>query len=380
MRRGLVDRQAFKGAQKMKHSRRVLLYSLILVIACIAAGIALLKRFQALRMSRVSVRTADVVPKFKPEEVEEIKITWRVLSTTIRKKNGGWVIAERGDLPADSSKIASFLEAVRTMHPLKIITPADRAVMSRLRVAAEEPDPKVVPGIRFVLRNGKSESLLDLVMGRGHFVNLPDDMTPREQRAPDGRYLSIAKPDGSSVVFLTPSVFEDFHPVTGTWLQSPVFRNIAYTIRMEFRQLPQKNPVWMIFRSGKTPNFTAFGPGNHVVSRQAVLTICRLLSRHYIADARLRSYYRELEPSFASFTAEDSSGVIRTLRFHRLKSDPRRILFTVESSLAKGKNVGKDARKATAEFTAGREDVCYEISAQVFELLKTPPFEQPKKQ
>ena len=337
----------------MKHSRRVLLYSLILVIACIAAGIALLKRFQALRMSRVSVRTADVVPKFKPEEVEEIKITWRVLSTTIRKKNGGWVIAERGDLPADSSKIASFLEAVRTMHPLKIITPADRAVMSRLRVAAEEPDPKVVPGIRFVLRNGKSESLLDLVMGRGHFVNLPDDMTPREQRAPDGRYLSIAKPDGSSVVFLTPSVFEDFHPVTGTWLQ---------------------------FRSGKTPNFTAFGPGNHVVSRQAVLTICRLLSRHYIADARLRSYYRELEPSFASFTAEDSSGVIRTLRFHRLKSDPRRILFTVESSLAKGKNVGKDARKAAAEFTAGREDVCYEISAQVFELLKIPPFEQPKKQ
>ena len=363
----------------MKCSKRFFWYTLILVIACMAAGIALLKRFQKLRMSRVSVRTADVVPKFNPQEAEEIQISWRVLTTTLRKKNGTWVVAERADLPADASKVASFLDSVRTMRPLKIITPADRATMSRLRVSAVETDPKIVPGIRFVIRNGKSESLMDLVMGRGHFVNLPDDTTPRDQRVPDGRYLSIAKKDGSSVVFLTPSVFEDFHPVTGTWLQSPVFRNIAYTIRMEFRQMPQKNPVWMIFRSAKSPNFTAFGPGNHQVSRQAVLTICRVLSRHYIADARPRSFYRDLEPSFASFTAEDSSGVIRTLRFHRVKSDPRKFLVTVEASLAKGRNVGKDAQKAAEEFTAGRENICYEISAQVFDLLKKPPFEQPKK-
>ncbi len=364
----------------MKDSKRFAVYTLILVIACLAAGIALLKRFQTLRMSRVSVRTADVLPRFKPDEAEEIKISWRVLTTTLRKKNGSWVVAERGDLPADPSKINAFLESVRTMRPLKIIAPADRATMSRLRVAAEEPDPKIVPGIRFVIRNGKSESLMDLVMGRGHFVNLPDDMTPQEQRVPDGRYLSIAKPDGSNIVFLTPTVFEDFHPVTGTWLQAPVFRNIAYALRMEFRQMPQKNPVWMIFRSGKTPNFTAFGPGNHTVSRQAVLTICRILSSHYIADARFRSQYKDLEPAFASFSVEDSFGVIRTLRFHRLKNDSRKILFTVEASLAKGKKVGEDARKAVEEFTAGRENVCYEITAQVFDLLKTPPFEQPKKQ
>ena len=363
----------------MKCSKHFVLYTLILAAACIAAGCALWKRIQTLRMSRVSVRTADVVPKFKPEEAAEIKITWRVLSTTLRKKNGTWVVVEREGLPADASKIASFLDAVRTMRPLKIIAPADRATMSRLRVAAEESDPKIVPGVRFVIRNAKAEPLMDLVMGRGHFVNLPDNTTPRDQRVPDGRYLSIAKQDGSSIVFLTPSVFEDFHPVTGTWLQSPVFRNIAYTIRMEFRQLPQKNPVWMIFRSGKTPNFTAFGPGNHTVSRQAVLTICRILSRHYIADALSRSRCRDLEPSFASFTAEDSFGVTRTLRFHRVKSKPRKIFFTVEASLARGKKIGDEARKAAEEFTAGRENVCYELPAQVFELLKTPPFEQPKK-
>ena len=101
----------------MKDSKRFAVYTLILVIACLAAGIALLKRFQTLRMSRVSVRTADVVPRFKPDEAEEIKISWRVLTTTLRKKNGSWVVAERGDLPADPSKINAFLESVRTMRP-----------------------------------------------------------------------------------------------------------------------------------------------------------------------------------------------------------------------------------------------------------------------
>lgn len=363
----------------MKHSKHVLFYTLILAAACIAAAFALRERFRTLRMSRVSARTADIVPQFKPEEAEEIKVTWRFLSTTLRKKDGKWVVAERSDLPADSSKVSSFLEAVTMMKPLKIITPADRGTMARLRVSADEPDPKVVPGIHFTVRGGKSETLLDLVMGRGHFVNLPDDMTPRDQRVPDGRYLSVTKKDGSSVVFLTPSVFEDFHPITGTWLQSPVFRNIGYTIRMEFRQMPMLSPVWMIFRSGRSPDFTAFGPGKHAVSRQAVTTICRLLSRHYIADAHPRPYYKDVEPSFGSFTAEDSFGVIRTLRFYRVKSAPQKILFTVEASLAKGKTPGKEAQKMVDDFISGRDGVYYEMPAQVFDVLKTPPFEQMKK-
>lgn len=364
----------------MKHSRSFFWYTLILVVACVAAGFALRSRIQTLRMSRVSIRTADVVPKFRPEDAGEIRISWRALTTTIRRKNGIWVVAERGDLPADATKVAAFLDAVRTMRALKIITPADRATMSRLRVAAEETDPNIVPGVRFVIRNGASEPLLDLVMGRGHFVNLPDDRTPRNQRAPDGRYLSITRKDGSSVVFLTPSVFEDFHPVTGSWLQPPVFRNIAYTIRMEFRQVPQKNPLWMIFRDAKSPNFTAFGPGNPVVSLQTVLTICRLLSRHYIADANVRSHYGPVNGPFASFAAEDASGAIRTLRFYRSGREPRKILFSVESSLAPRKKHTEEARKAAAEFVAGRENLFYEMPAQLFDLLKTPPFEQKKKQ
>ena len=337
--------------------------------------VALVCRFQSRRQASVKVETANLLPKLKMEEVAEFRLSWRTASATLKKQNGVWMVAER-NLPADPAKIAAFLEAIGSIRPLKRITPVDEKTMLRLRTFAEGFD-NAVPGVRVVLKNSGGSSLLDLVMGRGHF--LPDDTTPPDQRVPSGRYFAIPGNDGKPVVFLAPSVFEDFHPVPGAWVKHPVFEQIAGATEIVWRSLPSGKVIWSISRSNPRLAFQD-ASGKRKISNQAVSSLLSGLSYRYTQDAFPLSHYTDRMPPFGELAVTDCFGVRRSLIFHRLKKDPSKVVVQLRAAVIGRPSVkGGDPAGMVRRFLSAGKSIGFEMPSQVFEILTAPPFETPRK-
>ena len=350
--------------------RKLSIPVIVLSVVCLLALIALFQRFQTRRHSSVKTETAGLLPKFRTEDAAEIRISWRKTVATLRQRNGEWFVVER-NLPADPKKIAAFLEDVSSIRPLKLISPVDDKTQLRLRTFADGFGT-AVPGIRVELKDRDSKPLIDLVMGRGHF--LPDDSTPPDQRVPSGRYFSVRSGDGAPVVFLAPSVFEDYHPVPGSWLKYPVFENIAASMSVTWRQL------WTISRRDPRQPFEDASGGLRPVSRQGVSSFFSALSYRYSVDAFPRSHYRNLEPAFGELIVTDYYGVSRSLIFHRLKGDASKVVFSLSARIFRRVKVpGVEPEKTVRRFLSAGKDIYYEMPVQIFELLTAAPFETRKK-
>jgi len=361
--------------------KNTVFYTVLLLAVTGIAVFALIQRFRIQLMSRITVRTTGILPQIRPDEIQEIKLQWRDTASTLRKKNGTWVLTERADFPANQKKVQSFLDDIIRMKALKIITAADRDTMNRLRVLPDTDKSQGIPGVRLTLKNAKEETLLDMTMGRGHFVKLPSQPPQQGPKTPDGRYFAVHKPDGKRIVLLSPSVFEAYHPTPGSWLQAPNLNALADTVSIAFREIPRIQPVWMIFRSSPSVMFTPYGTLQNVrVSPQAIRTLFSILTTHYVADAFPKAHYKNAEEPFASLTFVTSYGLKQTLTFRRIENVTGRVLFSVEADASKARKVrGRDPEKLAKEFIAGRENVYYEIPENLFNILKTPPYESTKK-
>lgn len=354
--------------------RKISIPILVLAVVCALALAALVQRFQTRRSASVKMETANLLPKFRKEDVAEIRLSWRNVSATLKKRDDVWIVAERG-LPAEPKKVATFLDAVQTIRPLKLIAPVDDKTQLRLRTFSEGFGT-AVPGVRVEFKSSDGKPLIDLVMGRGHF--LPDDTTPPDQRVPNGRYLSVRGKDGKPVVFLTPSVFEDFHPVPGSWLKAPVFENIAAAMGVVWRQLPMGQTVWAISRRDPRQAFEDASGGLRPVSRQGVSSLFSALSYRYMQDAFPRSHYKDLGPAFGELIVTDYYGVSRSLTFYRLKSDASKVIFSLNARIYRRVKVpGAEPEQIVRRFLSAGKDVYYEMPVQIFDLLTAAPFDVP---
>lgn len=356
--------------------RKLSIPVIVLSVVCLLALLALFQRYQTRRHSSVKTETAGLLPKFRTEDVAEIRISWRKTVSTLRQRNGEWFVAER-DLSADPKKVSAFLEDVSAIRPLKLIAPVDDKTQLRLRTFADGFGT-AVPGIRVEFKDKDGGSLIDLVMGRGHF--LPDDTTPPDQRVPSGRYFSVRDRDGVPVVFLAPSVFEDYHPVPGSWLKYPVFENIAASMSVTWRQLPMGKVLWTISRRDPRRPFEDASGGLRPVSRQGVSSFFSALSYRYSVDAFPRSHYKNLEPAFGELIVTDYYGVSRSLIFHRLKGDASKVVFSLSARVFRRVKIpGAEPEKTVRRFLAAGKDIYYEMPVQIFEILTAAPFETRKK-
>ncbi len=370
----MVRNPAFnRTAQKMKNKLSIPL--IVLTAVCVLAAVALIQRYWSHSRASVKTETADILPKFKTDDVAEFRLSWRNVASTIKKQNGKWIVAERG-LPADPKKAAAFIEAVQTIRPLKVITPLDDKVTLRLRTFSEGFGT-AVPGVRVELKNSEGKIITDLVMGRGHF--LPDDTTPDDQRVPSGRYISVRGKDGKPVVFLTPSVFEDFHPVPGSWLKVPVFEHISAAMSVIWRQLPMGKTVWSISRRDPRQAFEDSTGGLRPLSRDALSSLFSALSYRYIQDAFPRSHYKNIDHAFGELIVSDCYGVTRSLIFHRLKGDKSKVVFSLNARIYRRVKVpGIEPEKIVSNFLSAGKDVYYEMPVQLFDMLTAAPYDVQK--
>ena len=228
----------------MKH--KISIPVLVLIVVCALAAIALIQRALSHRNASVRTETAGLLPKFQADDVARFRLSWRDMAVTlVKNKNGVWTVEERA-LPADPKKVLEFLEAAASIRPLKLIAPADEKTLLRLRTFVQGFNG-AIPGARLEMQDKNGKELLNLAMGRGHF--LPDDTTPPDQRVPSGRYFALldSKLNPGSV-FLAPTIFEDAPPVPGAWLRQPVFENLNAALGILFRDLPKGRIQWTVSR------------------------------------------------------------------------------------------------------------------------------------
>lgn len=356
-------------------------FRIVFLLAVIAGAVlALIQRSRVYRMSRISVRTAGVLPALRGIDPEEIVLSWNDFITTLRKKNGKWTLAERPGVPVNQRKVGLLLNELARLRVSKIITPADHETMKRLRVIPSGEKTDGIPGVRLILKDRAGAVLLDLVMGRGHFVRIPGQMNAGNDRSPDGRYYAVRK-NGVSSVFLSSSSLESFHPAPGSWIRSPNPVLLQRTQSIAYREIPRLQPVWMIYRRDPEDQFLPFGMIRDVrVNPQSVQTIFSLLGSQFVTDARSAEKCGDAESPFASLEIVSAEGLKQILTFRKIRGDSERVLFSLRAD-ASGmrKQKGMDSAKLEKQLNAGLENVWFEIPENLFNMLKTAPFDAIKK-
>ena len=355
---------------------RKIIRIVLLLIVILGAVLALFQRFRIHRMSRISTRTAGVLPPLQDAEAGEIILSWRNIVSSLKKKDGKWILIERPGVPVDQKKVISFIHELKRLRAFKIITPADPETMKRLRVIPSDETPEGIPGVRLLLKDPKGKTLLDLVMGRGHFVKLPDQPVMNQDRSPDGRYYAVRKPEGK-VVFLSSSSLESYHPAPGSWIRSPHPRMLQRTQSIAYREIPRIQPIWMIFRRNPADQFMPYGTIQDVrVNPQSVRTLFSMLSSKFVTDAHTEGRIGNAESPFAVLEIVSMEGLKQTLTFRKIKDDPERMLFSLRADASRMKKMkGFDPEKLEKQLNAGLENIWFEIPQNLFNMLKTAPFD-----
>ena len=157
-------------------------FTLILVVMlAVLGGGALLYQYQE-RMRRpdnVGTLGRTLFKDLQAADVTAIRIVEPKSTLTVQQKNDRWVIAERGDFPADVAKVREFvLQALS----LKVGMSEPIGDKDRARLNLDESGTQV----EFVGADGKA--LSKLIVGKKYFKREVDN--PEKARA-DGRFVAL---------------------------------------------------------------------------------------------------------------------------------------------------------------------------------------------
>ncbi len=347
----------------MKTDRGFIVKTVICLLFAVVAGVSLM--FRHSRKENMNLSMKGLLKEFSSEAPAEICISWKTNVTTLVLTDGVWRVKERGGHAADTAKVSRLIEELQKIRPLRCAVPADEATCSLLRVRPEEKEQGKIPGVRIRITDKNQNTLRDIVLGAGYF-NETEIVMPGKEPEPAGRWMGILQKDGSVVPVLISRMLEEFTPVPGSWMSSPVFDKINQLVRIEYES--GKKTAWMIGRFSVKAPFESIIPGKASVSQQKLNVLANILSQRYTfegtreKDAGKLNYIGKLETL-------DSTGFVRTLSFYRADKVKGGVLCKV--SAAERKN--KTDRTRVDSFTKGRDGWLYVIPEKVFEKIKTNP-------
>ena len=306
------------------------------------------------------------LPAFEPDAPSRIILSWRDAVTTLEFENGIWRVKERENHPADPGKVADFIESVRKVRPLRKAVPGDRETCTVLRVNPEEKELTKIPGVRVRIFASSGTVLRDLTLGLGYFTD-PSKAGDAKVH-PDGRWMGLVQEDGKQVIpFLASQVFEEHHPIPGSWLSCPTFDRLSDLVRVRFQS--EKFGNWMIARISPEEPFASVIPAEKAVSRRKLNELFGILSRHYVYEG-LREKDAGNLTKIGSFSTADRSGFLRTLTFYTTDKAKGGVVCKVHAQCKKDDAEG---RKRAEAFLNGRDGWLYVIPDKLFETIKSAP-------
>ena len=188
-------------------------FTLILVVMLgILGGGALLYQYQE-RMRRpdnIATLGRTLFKDLKAADVTAIRIVEPKSTLTVQQKNDRWVIAERGDFPADVAKVREFMLQALS---LKVGQSEPIGDKDRARLNLDESGTQV----EFAGADGKP--LSKLIVGKKYFKREVDN--PEKARA-DGRFVAL--PGEPKVVYIVSDPLAQATTRSSEWIDKSSFQ------------------------------------------------------------------------------------------------------------------------------------------------------------
>ena len=218
--------------------------AILVVLLVVLGGGALLYQQQerAQRPDNVGTLGRTLFKDLQAAEIAAIRIVEPNATLTVRRKDDRWVIAERGDFPADVSKVREFvLKAIG----LKVgqSEPLGEKDRARLNLDAS--------ATRVEFRNAEDKALGVLLVGRKYFKR---EVENPDKAIPDGRFVAL--PDEAGTAYRVAEPLTQATVRTAEWIDRTSFQ-VEKIKTLEVRY--PGGDAWRIERAGDNAEWKLAG-------------------------------------------------------------------------------------------------------------------------
>src|SRR4051812_11325081 len=197
-------------------------FLILLVALVVLGGIGIAMFWDNISEYRASQQKigAKLLPTFKVADVAEIDLRDAKNKVTLQRKDNGWIVAERGNYPADFKAISDL---IIKLIDLKVVQ-ADQIGESLLpRVELVEPGRGEGVGTKIELKDGAGKTLANVVIGKKVLKKDPGNPLPAAQNGvPAGRYVRVLT--GKDRVAVVNDPLNNAEASPGQWLDKDFFK------------------------------------------------------------------------------------------------------------------------------------------------------------
>jgi hypothetical protein len=188
------------------------LAAILVVLLVILGGAALLYQYQERSQRPVNsdMLGRTLLKDLKAAELASIRIAEPKAALTVRQKDERWVLAERGDFPADMAKVRDFVVQVLS---LKVGQSEPIGDKDRARLNLDESGTQVEFG------GADGKPLAKLVVGKKYFKREVDN--PDKARA-DGRFVAL--PGEPKMVYIVSDPLAQATTRSSEWIDKTSFK------------------------------------------------------------------------------------------------------------------------------------------------------------
>jgi Domain of unknown function (DUF4340) len=186
--------------------------AILVVLLAVLGGGALLYQQQerARRPENVGTLGRTLFKDLKAADIATIRIVEPNATLTVQRKDERWVIAERGDFPADLSKVREF---VLKVIGLKVGQSEPLGDKDRARLNLDES------GTRVEFKTSEDKSIGVLVVGRKYFKR---EVENPDKAIPDGRFVVL--PGEAGTAYLVADPLTQATVKTAEWIDRSSFQ------------------------------------------------------------------------------------------------------------------------------------------------------------
>ena len=297
--------------------------AILVVLLAVLGGAALLTQREdsARRPQNASALGQPLLKDLKAADIARIRIVEPKSTLTLSRKEDGWVIAERGDFPADLARVREFvLKAIS----LKIAQSEPIGEKDRARLSLDASATQ----LEFAAADGKP--LAKLLIGRKLFRSEPENP---EKALGDGRFVMLPGDDKS--VYMVPDPLLQATAKSAEWIDKRAFQ-IEKVKTLEVRT--PGGDGWRLERTAENASWRLASqrPGEKVDSSRANAATYSL-SLLDLADVAPKDAGAEVtgldKPTRLNATTLD--GLSYVVRIGKLAGDSYYVSFEQGGTLAK---------------------------------------------
>jgi hypothetical protein len=313
---------------------------LLVVVAVIgAAGLMVHQRNQQSWQNAGDTIGQKLLPNLAINDIAQIHIQSGTNTLNLAKPDDHWKVSERGNYPADFSKISDLL---LKLADLKVVQSEQIGPSQLGRFELLSPDSGTNSGTLVEFKDKSGKTLNTLLLGKKHLQKPPANSQfggMGGEGWPDGRYVMVGT--GAKSVDVISDPLEAVEPQPAQWLNKE-FLSIQKprTIAVQF---PEATNSWKLTRDSETNEWqlAEAKPGEKLDSTK-ISSVTSPFSSASFSDATPRK--SDIATNRTVLTVETLDGFTYVANIGAKKDDDYPVTFAISAKLPTERVAGKDEK------------------------------------